>query len=45
VDTGFAIRIRAGLKVFHNATPCSRGLSFGTSPERIAPESVTPANS
>ncbi len=24
---------------------CARRLSFGTSPERIAPESVTPANS
>jgi hypothetical protein len=29
-------------EVFHNATRWGRGLSSGTSPERIAPESVTP---
>jgi hypothetical protein len=28
--------------LFHNATLVGRGLSSGTSPERIAPESVTP---
>ena len=28
--------------VYHYATPVGRGLSSGTSPERIAPESVTP---
>ena len=38
--------------VFHNATlsvreaePAGSRLSFGTVPERIAPESVTPSNS
>jgi hypothetical protein len=32
-------------EVFHNATHCGAHLSSGTSPERIAPESVTPPNS
>src|ERR1019366_5008566 len=41
VGTGFAIRIRARLEVFHNATLCGRGLSSGTSPGPTAPESVT----
>jgi hypothetical protein len=31
--------------VFHNATHRGRGLSSGTSPERITPESLTRTNS
>jgi len=45
VGTGFAIRTRARLEVFHNATHSGRGLNSGTSPERIAPESLTRTNS
>ena len=33
--------IRARLEVCHNATHSGRGLNSGTSPERIAPESLT----
>jgi hypothetical protein len=36
------VKVRAGLEVFHNATLCRSRLSSGTSPERIAPESLTP---
>jgi hypothetical protein len=37
---GFCVAV--GSDVYHYATPVGRGLSSGTSPERIAPESVTP---
>jgi hypothetical protein len=43
MDCDFRIRVRSN--VSHNATLAGRGLSSGTSPERNAPESLTPLHS